>query len=51
MSEQKTSERWQKLPERVLVEDMVTAQAVDPGQDSTPDLDGRYWLASIDRID
>jgi hypothetical protein len=43
MSEPK---RWESLPERVLPEDMVFTQAVDPGADSTPDVDfERYWAA------
>lgn len=38
--------RWEKLPERVLPEEMVTTQAVEPGADSTPEADlERYWTA------
>ncbi|MEU4667240.1 hypothetical protein AB0F91_04530 [Amycolatopsis sp. NPDC023774] len=38
--------RWAQLPEHVRLEDMTTAQDVEPGADSTWDVDyERYWSA------
>ncbi|MFI5608965.1 hypothetical protein [Amycolatopsis sp. NPDC051903] len=38
--------RWAKLPEHVRLEDTTTTQDVDPGADSTWDVDyERYWTA------
>ncbi|WP_409185457.1 hypothetical protein F9C11_14900 [Amycolatopsis sp. VS8301801F10] len=38
--------RWQRLPEPVRLEDLSAAQAVEPGRDSTWDVDyERYWAA------
>ncbi|MET7998390.1 hypothetical protein ABZU76_46735 [Amycolatopsis sp. NPDC005232] len=38
--------RWAELPEPVRLEDMTTAQDVEPGADSTWDVDyERYWTA------
>ncbi|MBB1153874.1 hypothetical protein [Amycolatopsis dendrobii] len=38
--------RWQTLPEPVRLEDLTAAQAVEPGRDSTWDVDyERYWAA------
>ncbi|ATY14404.1 hypothetical protein CU254_31285 [Amycolatopsis sp. AA4] len=38
--------RWQSLPKPVRLEDLTAAQAVEPGRDSTWDVDyERYWAA------
>ncbi|GAA4532993.1 hypothetical protein GCM10023192_25860 [Amycolatopsis samaneae] len=37
---------WSKLPEPVRLEDIITTKPVEPGLDSTPDVDlERYWAA------
>lgn len=38
--------RWQTLPEPVRLKHLTAAQAVEPGRDSTWDVDyERYWAA------
>ncbi|GAA1023872.1 MULTISPECIES: hypothetical protein [Amycolatopsis] len=38
--------RWQTLPKPVRLEDLTVTQAVEPGRDSTWDVDyERYWAA------
>ncbi|MFD2470799.1 hypothetical protein [Amycolatopsis silviterrae] len=38
--------RWRTLPEPVRLEDLTLAQAVEPGSDSTWNVDyERYWAA------
>ncbi len=38
--------RWQTLPKPVRLEELTVAQAVEPGHDSTWDVDyERYWAA------
>ncbi|MFE0024255.1 hypothetical protein [Amycolatopsis sp. NPDC059021] len=46
MEDNERQQGWAKLPEPVRLEDIITTKAVEPGQDSTPDVDlERYWAA------